>query len=149
MANSLPSPAIVLYKSQIGKCEKSPNTESCILIEKAKVVSHLLGQIRKSEVSAVGTRLRVVQKVGCILPRKGVCQQSKANASLKWTLCTSKTRLCKSIHCPPSYCYALLADFVKLGRKAKGVFVIICTSGCGYTNHSWGNYPRRKLDTHL
>lgn len=53
MANSLPSPAIVLYKSQIGKCEKLPNKESCILIEKAKMVSHLFGQIHTSEVSAV------------------------------------------------------------------------------------------------
>lgn len=53
MANSLPSPAIVLYKNQIEKCEKLPNTESCILIEKAKMVSHLFGRIHTSEVSAV------------------------------------------------------------------------------------------------
>lgn len=74
MANSLPSPAIVLYKSQIGKCEKSSNVESCILIENAKVVSHLFGQIHKSEESAV--RNKVAGRgggggggaIGCILP---------------------------------------------------------------------------------
>lgn len=32
VANSLASPARVLYRSQIGKCEKLSSTESCILI---------------------------------------------------------------------------------------------------------------------
>lgn len=82
MANSLPSPAILLYKSQIGKCEKLPNTESCILIEKAKMVSHLFGEIHVSKVSAVRDKDgRGWGGVGCILPWKGVWQQSKAKVS--------------------------------------------------------------------
>lgn len=67
MANSLPSPATVLYRSQIGKCEKLPNTESCILIEEGwdgfssvwiKKYTHLKYQLS-------GTRMEG-KNMGCI-----------------------------------------------------------------------------------
>lgn len=129
MANSLPSPATVLYRSQIGKCEKLLNTRSCILrgflvcLDKCTHLKHQL----------LGTRM-------CVCGGGG--DRGEMQSSLKRSLATKRNR-CKlkmntlhsgnqimQIHpLSTSYCFSALADFLRLGRKAQGV-IVICWVSC-------------------
>lgn len=64
VANSLPFPAIALYRSQIGKSEKLPNTESCIF-EMVSLVC--LDKYKHLKYQLLETRMWG-KDVGCRLP---------------------------------------------------------------------------------
>lgn len=79
VANSLPSPAIVLYRSQIGKCEKLPNTESCILIGESGdgFSSVWTNKYTYLKYQLLGTRTGQKKKWDAFFPEKGLGNKAK------------------------------------------------------------------------